>query len=59
MVRMRLGLHARCPCHTHSVVPAQAGIQFWTAATAFVSNWIPAFAGMTSRLGKRISAPVR
>ena len=35
------------PAHSHTVIPANAGIQ-WRAKSAFVSEaWIPAFAGMT------------
>jgi hypothetical protein len=35
---------------THYVIPAKAGIQFYFSAEPAAWNWIPAFAGMTSRL---------
>jgi hypothetical protein len=35
------------PYRTHRVIPAKAGIQFFSASAVSAWNWIPAFAGMT------------
>jgi hypothetical protein len=35
-----------------SVIPAQAGIQMGRRARQGVSNWIPAFAGMTGEVAR-------